>query len=284
MDKAPDIGGPAELLVRAISRLLRPLVRALIAHGITFPMISEILKRLYVRSAAEDFPIARSAGQPVSDSRISLLTRVHRKDVKRLRQHSDRPPAASGADSSLVAQLIAKWLASPDYTDKDGNPTLLARTESGGETPSFNGLVTSISKDVRPRVILDELVNREIVTIGPDDRIRLNKKAFVPRKDFENMTFFYGHNLHDHMAAATSNLLQENTPFLERSVYYHNLTPASVDILRKESGETGMDALLALNKRAHALAEQDKGKKSANQRMTFGVYFYKADMEGADDV
>src|ERR1700704_431682 len=74
---------PPASLLNALRQLLRPLVRLLTAQAITFPMLPELLKHIYVDEAVRHFGLG---GEPPSDSRVSLLTGVHRKDVRRLRQ------------------------------------------------------------------------------------------------------------------------------------------------------------------------------------------------------
>lgn len=71
------------LLLRAVRAMLRPLVRLMIRYGITFPVLADLLRGLYVEVAANDMladPKART------DSRISLMTGVHRKEIRRLRR------------------------------------------------------------------------------------------------------------------------------------------------------------------------------------------------------
>ena len=66
-------------------RLLRPLVRLLIERSIPLPFVTELLRGLYVEVAVKEFPVE---GKRQTDSRVNLLTGVHRKDVKRLRAHA----------------------------------------------------------------------------------------------------------------------------------------------------------------------------------------------------
>ena len=72
-----------------LARLLRPLVRLLIRSGITFPVATELLRELYVNVAENDFGLP---DKEQTDSRVSLLTGIHRKEVRRLRG-AGAPPA-----------------------------------------------------------------------------------------------------------------------------------------------------------------------------------------------
>src|SRR5262245_30078545 len=75
-----------ELVTIALTRVLHPLVRLMIARGITFSAAVELLKRVYVEVADQHF---RLTDERQTDSRVSLITGLHRKDVKRLRASGD---------------------------------------------------------------------------------------------------------------------------------------------------------------------------------------------------
>ena len=75
------IGDPPPALVRAFTRLMRPLVRALIARGMTFPYVSNLLKAVYMDVAQTEFLVGEA--EPTV-SRLSVLTGLQRKDVKRI--------------------------------------------------------------------------------------------------------------------------------------------------------------------------------------------------------
>ena len=264
---------PPKSVTKAVSRLLRPLVRLLISKGITYPTLSNMLKALYVESADRDFRVDRNRQ---TDSRINLITGVHRKDVKRLRgkptQNEDAP-----SSPSIGAQLIGLWLGGREYLDETGKPLALPRTQPHDGGVSFESLVESVSKDLRPRTVLDEWLRLDLVSVDEDNVVHLNSAAFVPNTDLDQLAHYFGRNTHDHIAAAAHNLLGDGAPFLERAVFYDRLTPQSVDELHTLARDIGMEALVKLNKAALEKADQDGGKPDALQRMNFGIYYYSAE-------
>lgn len=261
-----------EMLLRAMRRFLRPLVRLLIEKGISFPQLRELLKSLYVEVADEEFSLQ---GKRPSDSRVFVLTGVHRKDVKRLRNREQgRLPAAS-AVSTLGAELVAHWLGDAAFQDETGKPVCLPRLPQEGG-PSFDVLVASVSKDVRPRVVLDEWLRLGIVSLDAQDQVCLQQNAFVPAAGFEEKAWFLGRHLGDHTAACVHNLLQETSPMFERSVYYSGLTAESVARLRDQAEERGMAMLRELNQIALTYQQTDESKADADQRMRFGAYWFDA--------
>ncbi len=265
-DQLPDAKAP---LLQAVSWLCRPLVRLLIRQGITYPQLRELLKGIYVEVAEADFTVD---GKSPSDSRIYILTGVHRKDIKRLRRGDEAGEAAQVA--TLGGAIVARWLALPEFLDANGEPRCLPR-DADERGPGFDDLVASVSKDVRPRAILDEWLRLGMVSRNAAGDICLDRKAFVPAKDFAEQAFFMSRNVHDHLATCVHNLLEEGEPMLERSVYYDQLTSHSVAHLRELARYEGMALLQKLNAEALHRQQHDAGNGDARQRMRFGVYWYE---------
>lgn len=267
---------PSPALVLALRRVLRPLVRLMVSRGVTYPYLGELLKGLFVDVADKEFRIGTKAP---TDSRVSLVTGVHRKDVSRLRQALVSSAETVPSVVSLGAQLVAVWMGSGRYLDEAGKPRPLPRFISEGGDLSFEALVASVNNDIRSRVVLDEWLRLGIVRFDDERRVCLNAEAFVPAEGFDEKAFYLGHNLHDHAAAAANNLLGGKPPFLERSVHYDGLTPETIALLARQSEELGMKALLAVNKSAMAAEDKEAAQPSVadplpRQRMTFGIYFY----------
>ncbi len=272
---------PASALVAALRHALRPLLRLMLARGITLPWITEFTKSLLVEIAERDFALA---GKPPTDSRVSLLTGVHRKDVSRLRQSGSAPAEKMPGAVSLGAQLVARWLSQPPYVDANGQPLPLPRHASEGGEQSFEKLVAGLSSDIRSRVVLDEWQRLGVVHFDDEGRVCLNSQAFVPASGFDEKAFYFGHNLGDHGAAAAHNLLGQSPPFLERSLHFEALGADTVAALAKQAETLGMQALVSLNQAAKErvqageaaapLDATDAGPPPDARRMTFGIYFY----------
>lgn len=260
---------PQQSYLSALKLLLRPLVRGLISQGMPLPFMNTMLKHVYV-DAAEDFHIS---SKRLTDSRISLLTGVHRKDVKRIREQKREVPELS-SHASIGAQVVALWSGDARYLDADGRPAKLLRTGKG----SFDELVESVNRDMRPRTLLDEWRRRELVSLDDDGLVVLNAAAFVPSEDYDDLAYYFGQNLHDHIAVAVHNLEGVDRPLFERATYYNGLSQQSVDELEMLAREIGMDALVKLNKEAHKRAQRDQGLAGAQKRINFGMYFYREDM------
>jgi hypothetical protein len=266
-------GAPTPALTRAVKQMLRPLVGLLLDHGLTYGWLTKVLKVIYVDVAEMEFGLEQKRQ---TDSRISLLTGVHRKDVRRLRSE-DKENFEPPESIFIGAQLVAIWTTEGRFLDSTGKPAPLPRLSSNvehGDKPSFEDLVRLVSKDIRPRAILDEWLRLGAISLDPDDRVQLEVDAFIPAKGFEEKVFYLGKNVHDHMAAARSNVQSSEPPFLERSVYYDQLSEASIAELAALSEKEGMGLLKKLNKRALQLQKRDIKSKNTGKRMNFGLYYF----------
>jgi hypothetical protein len=266
---------PPASLLKAARRLLRPLVRLMMQSGLTFPVLADSLRRLFVEIAANDI---LTDPKQRTDSRISLLTGVHRKEIRRLREmpaDTEEPPDIV----TLASQIVARWIGAAPFTGAGGQPRPLPRTGNGLD-PSFDQLVASVTTDVRSRAVLDDLLGHGVVFMDANEHVQLNAEAFIPRPGGEEQLFYFARNLHDHVAAAVANVAAAGAaPFLDRSVHYDRLTPSQAEALRDYARVAAMRVLLDVNRRALELTETTPETQPAAQpaeagRVNFGVYVF----------
>ncbi|MCB8876469.1 DUF6502 family protein [Acidisoma silvae] len=271
---------PTEAILNASAHLLRPLVRLMLRVGITFPVLAERLRMLFVEVAAASLEQEKAR----TDSRLSLATGIHRKEIRRLREAGGGapvPPLPEPSSVTFTSALIARWLSTPPGTDKAADVWLLPR--SAAEGPSFDALVRSITTDVRPRAVLDELLAQGIVTQELGDQVRLNTLAFVPMPGAEAQLFYFGRNLHDHIAAAAANVLSAgHAPFPDLSVHYDRLSAEAAAALDAAARAASTKLLQDINQQAAAIASLDDKSPKTRQtrRVNFGIYLYAEDDAG----
>lgn len=271
-------------MLEAVRRLMRPLVRGLLRHGVTLSGLEEMLRSLYVDVAQDEL----SKHGKVTQSAVSLMTGVHRKDVRRLleagRSEStlDEKAAATGASaSSIGARVLMMWSGDPAYSDGHGQPRKLPRRARDG-LPSFDALVQAVSKDVRPRAVFDEWQRLGLIAVeedGTEDLVVLQQTAFTAEPGAQERYFFFGRNLADHVAAGLHNLAGEGEPTIDQAVFYGGLTAGSVGQLKRLSRSLGEEVIRRLNSEAYKLKQHDRDQEGADYRMTFGAYFYEGARE-----
>jgi len=176
-----------------VRHLLRPLVRLLLANGVPYPALAALLKEIYFEVASQDLAPGEKRQ---TNSQISLITGIHRKDVRRMLENGTAPEALQ-KETSLASEVITRWISDPSFMNARKKPLALARLASAGGARSFEFLAASISKDVRARALLDELLRLGMVAVDHRDRVVLNQHAFVPRQGSEEMAFYFGQKFGD---------------------------------------------------------------------------------------
>jgi len=252
---------------------MRPLVRLAIGNGITYPVLADLVRDLFVDVALRDVLTDDKAR---TDSRVSLLTGIHRKEIRRQRttalDHEAVPEVVT-----LTSQIIARWLGAAPYVTELGTPIALPRSASEGE-PSFDALVESVTKDVRPRAVLDEWISQDVVRIDDNERVVLNVAAFIPRPGRDEQLFYFGRNLHDHIAAASANVSAAGkAPFMDRSVHYDALPVAAAEKLEALGRDAAIRLLVEFNRTAMETADAHEPVVGPTRRVNLGIYLYAED-------
>ncbi|MDA3877317.1 MAG: DUF6502 family protein [Halothiobacillus sp.] len=251
--------------------IFRPLVRFLIGHGWTYGAMAELLKVVCVEESSRQH---EPGAPPLTDSKVSLLSGVHRKEVNRIRQelaaHSpDELPMRQGAN--IAAQLVALWVSHPDFLDATGEPLPLPRRAE--KSPCIEELARRIKADMRPRTILDDLIRAGIAEerSGHFHLLRATYVSDVP----EDRLNFLGANVGDHLSSAVRNLQNAKPPFIEQAVYFDALPPEVIEAVREDLRQLGNKMIRTAYQRVSKL---DTDADSPHpRRMRMGVYYYEED-------
>jgi hypothetical protein len=274
----PPAHPTSAVLLRQVLRLLRPLVRLLVRQGVHYPAFAAALKPLFLEAALTE--LARH-GKPATDSAVSLMSGVHRRDVRELTRSAAQRTSEAPQSLSFSSEVVAHWLTDEGLSPR-GKPRALKRH---GEIDSFDALIATISRDVRPRAVLDEML-RLGVAVERGDEVLLASAGFAPRQDLADMAAAMADNLHDHAAAAAANL-QGDANYLDQAMYVDELTPASIAELQDAARQAWQAALKTMMAKAQARYDRDTKAGMNNtepkHRARFGVYFYSDAMSSEKD-
>lgn len=259
-------------IISALEHCLKPIARLCIHFGIDHRNLSEMMKAAFVSVAKDEFKVN---GKSQTDSRIALLTGVHRKDVRRL---LGRAPQKSGThQQGLVANLIAQWLGTPELVDEHGEPLAIPRNPHPDYKISFMSLAESLTNDIHPRALMDECVNRGIIRLDDDGMVHLIVESLIPADDLDEKAHFFGQTIHDHISAAEHNLNGGDPPFLDRFVWHEGLSESDVNTIAAAARKAAMSALKQVNNHAIKHKEQHYGEDTKPEyRIHFGTFFYSS--------
>jgi Family of unknown function (DUF6502) len=274
---------PAEQALDDVAVMLAPLVRWLLVQGIPLSALVRTLRSVYLSEAHEDL---ERRGRRVTDSAISVLTGVHRKEVRAFMEAHHEPtglaPSLPRLSPTLAATLFTQWITDPDYRAPEG--AVRRELPRHGPAPSFEALAREASRDVHPRTLLEELERLALVEVQPE-QVRLLSDRFVPPVHDPAAVRTMAVNVADHIAAAVHNLCAD-TPAqrqLEQSVYADGLHMESALQLGEVARALWGVALEGMVREARARIALDAERGSQptadpsderNTRVRFGIYYH----------
>jgi hypothetical protein len=166
----------ADVVLDQTLAMLAPLVRLMLANGVTYPQLIAALKPAFLQAANAELAESR---QRISDSAISIVSGVHRKDVRALSQKQHAPRLLS-----LAGEVIVRWTSDARYMAQDGSPRPLPqRGGNDHDQPSFDQLTQSVSRDLHSRAVLDELSRLGVLEVI-DDLCHLRLERSIAGREF----------------------------------------------------------------------------------------------------
>jgi len=267
----------AETLSVAIVTLLRPLVRILLRNGVAYGTFAELAKKAYADVALADFT---EPGRKQTVSRVSALTGLTRKEVKRLVEQTGLYDAELDRRYNRAVRVISGWLNDKEFLGPNGQPAVLALD---GEHASFAALVRRYSGDIPTQAMLAVLARADCV-VREDDAVRLIRHAYIPAGDPVDKVRILGADVGELIATIDHNLTTKSVDLrFQRKVSTALVAASAVPEFRALSAERAqrlleeLDAWLTLHEVGTAATSADE----TPHYVSLGIYFYenKTDVE-----
>jgi Family of unknown function (DUF6502) len=262
-------------LISAFRRLMRPLVRILIRHGVSFPEFAEIAKLVYVETAASDFPLDE---RKVSGARIAILTGLTRKDVKRIMEGRNGSELVTN-NLSRAGRVLTGWHQDSDFLATHyGVPRDLPFDDPNDV--SFTELVRRYSGDMPARAMLEELLRVGAVIKTEDDALRVAARSYNPSPFNPDAVARIGITMHDLAATLDHNLnpARKTRSRFERRVYAtEGLSKQYVEQFHDLIKQRGQQLLETLDNWL-TMREADPSEETENiNRIGVGIYLFEDD-------
>ena len=263
---------PLKPISAAVIRLLRPLVRILLTHGVSCQTFSDLAKWVFIDVASKEFGIK---GRKQSTSRVSVITGLSRKEVKRVQQLPRPDDSASTEKYNRAARVITAWRREGEFVDAEGEPAPLPMSGSGA---TFSELVKRFSGDVPARAILDELIRIGAMERLDDGRLRLLAQAYVPESSNADKLNILGTDVSLLISTVDHNLKPDSIgPLFQRKVAYDNLPDNVLPTFHKLSAKRVQDLFETLDQ---WLAQRDQYiaptvRGDGRNRAGLSVYYFE---------
>jgi hypothetical protein len=259
-------------LYSAILKLLRPLVRILLRSGVSFGTFSNLAKWVFIDVATREFCIT---GRKQSDSRVSVITGLSRREIMRVRQLPKPDVTISTEKHNRAARVLAAWRREKRFLDFEGTPLPLAMEGTGA---TFSELVQRFSGNVPPRAVFDELARVGAVEALADGRLSLRARAYIPKSTDAGRLHLLGTDVRHLIGTIDRNLNPgPSGPLFQRKVAYDNLP---IEVLPEFKQRFAAKAQALLESADKWLAERDRDanpsvKGTGRHRAGFGIFFFE---------
>lgn len=253
-------------LLQACYSFMLPVAKFLLRSGISFTEFLEVSKAAFVNVATEEYGIR---GRPTNISRVSAMTGIARKEVRRLREtfseYESRPEIRVGP----LTEVLHRWFTDPDFTE-DGKPRVLKLKGAG----SFAQLVRKYAGDLPWGAVKVELMRSGAVK-EVNGNLHAVRRHLIPADLDDRLTLSLELGLRAHARTVAYNCDPERQgeSMFERVVYSDTVPEAKIAALRatlqrRATAFTGrVDDLLAQT-------EEGKGGGTGT-RIGLGIYYFE---------
>jgi hypothetical protein len=267
-------------LLAAYRVLMKPLVRILIRHGVSYGEFAEVLRSVFVEVAEHDFSIP---GRRPAQSRIAILTGLTRKEIaeqkNKLRTNRE---AMQESHLNRVTRVLLGWHTDSDYTGPYGMPLELPFEARSGV--SFTALVHKHSGDMAPQAMLDELLRIKAVEQVDKGWFKVLTRSYIPERLHADALERLGNVVSNFVNTVEFNLEKPKAGAgrFERIVYADDglrreLLPAFDKLLRRKGQQLLEELDNWLN--AQQPTENAKAKSWNRVRTGVGIYHFVEDLE-----
>ena len=262
--------------LKACRHFMVPIARFLLNVGVGYREFAEISKLAFVQVASDEFGIR---GRKTNMSRVSIMTGLNRKEIKKLRDRLKNEDWTIDPQLSKPVAVLMKWFTDPAYLGPRGAPIWLPFESSGGRR-SFTGLVKEVGGDVPPGAMLRELERAGCVKETKPDVWKAVKRQYSPGGVDLFQVQRFGECLHDLADTIGTNYLERTEPserLFEFRAWADTVDPDSAEALRKLVASRGNEYLEAVD---NWLAGHQPSASDAYDtdlmRCGVGVYYFES--------
>lgn len=264
------------LILAACRHALKPIVRFLLRNGLTYREFSDVSKSVFVEVASTDYGIG---GRPTNASRVTILTGLTRREVKRQRDLLTMAERRSEGSENLATRILSGWFQDPDFTDASGEPLELPIE---GAVPSFHSLLDRYSGDVPPTAMLKELKTVGAVAETTDGKLKVLSRTYIPAELDDASIRQWSVALHDlgHTISHNTNTDDGHTPRFERMAINPLVRADAAEAFRELVATRGQEFLEQMdNWLSEQESESDDRGSDTTKRLGVGIYFIEDEQE-----
>ena len=252
---------------------LKPIASMMLRLGISYKDFDEIAQTAFVSVATREYGVR---GRPANVSRVSLMTGLTRKAVRRIESTSEPVHAKELGATSLPAEVLNLWHTDFRFCITFGKPKPLSWDEGPS---SFCELVRSCSRSVSPITVRSELLRVGAIAEAENGSLMASRRSFVPASAVDRLIQGLQYGLRPLARTVAHNASTEDSSRLrfQRLVWSYSLPPEERDgvetLVTQRLKEFSQEIDDLLSEANRSVADEERGIVGV------GVYWVEDDRE-----
>lgn len=257
-------------VLSACYSFLVPVARFLLRSGVSFNEFMELTRAAFVQVAGEEFGIR---GRPTNISRVSAMTGIPRKEIRRIRDLAGRHGATPRDDISPLGDILHHWYTDQEFLDPDGKPLPLS---VDGEGKTFELLAKRYAGDLPSGALKTELLRTGAVTLTEDNHLVPKRRQAIPERFDDKLITSLSFNLYGLASTIAFNSDSRRTGAgrIERFVQSEQISSESKAMLRGALRERIDGFTVDLD---NMFSKTGKTSPQDKSRVGVGVYYFEED-------
>ncbi len=268
----------------ALRNLMEPIIMMLLRNGVTYKEFSTFCKNVFVDMAARDFGIR---GRPTNISRVSVITGIDRKEVKRIKDLLSENTAVIEAQQSQdrLSRILSGWHQDKDFVDNNGSPKFLP---VDGEGATFTSLAKRYGGDVPVNALLKELVRAGSVTENDDGTFQVLQRYFFVASNDPAALLRAGTVVNELGNTLFHNIYGVNeksrmTPRFEGRASNNDIDPRHIKAFKAFLDKEGQAFLERIDDWLTEHAEPNKTQDTPQKTVRLGVGVFAIEQQNSED-
>lgn len=251
------IASERRALAQAVMAAIEPLLDVLMRVGLTSPEAESLMRALFVHRA-RDWLRSQSDGIMPSDSRVALVTGVHRNFVRQILAQPPEIPNKREGRAYLPGRILRAWQQDLRYCDDSGKPRDLPEE---GPVPSFSALAAEYLPGHTPTLVLQELLRSGAIESLAEHRVRIRTRAAHRPGIHADSVTAYARQVRALLDTLTARLLDAQPPGYWEATPVFELPITKMPIVREVLSRRAGSFLAGLEQELGREAKVARGKK-----------------------
>ncbi|MFT4769282.1 MAG: hypothetical protein ACI8RN_002426 [Glaciecola sp.] len=257
-------------LSSAIFKILKPLARVMLHHGMAYGSFAELARKAFVDESLEQL---RRSGKRSSISSVAAMTGLTRKEASRLAALDIDTGLNSDRRYNRAVRVITGWTVDPRFLDSEGQPGVLPMQGDH----SFELLVKKYSGDVPVAAMLSALESSG--TVVSDDRgVQLLERAYLPTQTPAASINILGNDVAEIITSIDHNLIHKRAArVFQRKVSNGSISASALEEFKQLSNRKSQELLEDYHAwlTAHEIHSDIPTDSTESARyVSVGIYYY----------